>query len=119
MKKDMIKEDIEKLRRMIQELEYKCEDAGLMEEGFDKTLSSSNCVCLPEWVRDLFRERILGHVGAYREEINNNMTNRASLESDLSTASLIRFVVYFATKYPDAIDYVSLRELWALKKELE
>ena len=113
---DCLEDDIRELKAYIDELRSE-KQAELnikidpLEIYYPSVLDDNISSTVPRWVKDMF----LGECA----ELFASRSEEKFHSGRMSTAHAIRFLIYYAIKHPDSIDYVSLRQLRELKNSMD
>lgn len=112
---DCLEDDIREIKAYIDELRVK-KQAELVAKidplsviypsALDDTINTS----APRWVKDTFLE-LCGETFASKSEEYFHAGR-------MSTAHAVRFLIYYAIKNPDSIEYVSLKELREIRNRM-
>lgn len=113
---DCLEDDIRELKAYIEELRREKQEelvakidplSVIYPSALDDTINTAT----PRWVKDMFLE-LCGETFASKSEEYFHAGR-------MSTAHAVRFLIYYAIKNPDSIEYVSLKELREMKSVLD
>lgn len=112
---DYLEDEIREIKDWIEELkEEKKQNAYVADPlatTYPSALDDHINTAAPRWVKDMFLELCSEMFAAKSEEHFH--------AGRMSTAHAVRFVLYYAVKYPERIEYVSLKELRHIKKDMD
>ena len=113
---DSLEEAVRELQSLIEELRDGEEEEAApvditLEQVYSSVSNASFTISMPWWVRDMFLETC--------SDIFASKSGERFYRKDITVAHAIRFLVCYAIKNPEAIEYVSLDELRKMKNKID
>lgn len=111
---DYLEDEIREIKDLLEELKEQKKRAEAIDplaKIYPAALDDAINTAAPRWVKDMFLD-LCSEMFASKSEEHFHAGR-------MSTAHAVRFVLYYAVKYPEKIEYVSLKELRHIKKDMD